>query len=71
MQTLTVTEPIRLQAAGPGQFQFKNWKGQAFTIKASAVLTAGNSIPPRSEPRRETDTTTVIILYTGKTNESG
>jgi hypothetical protein len=43
-QRLTVTEPIRLQATGLGQFQFKSWKGQAFTIKASADLTAWNSI---------------------------
>jgi len=43
-QTLTVTEPVRLQATGLGQFQFKSWKGQAFTIKASADLTAWNSI---------------------------
>ena len=43
-QTLTVTEPIRLQATGRGQFQFKSWKGQAFTIKASADLTVWNAI---------------------------
>jgi hypothetical protein len=43
-QILTVTEPVRLQATGLGQFQFKSWKGQAFTIKASADLTAWNSI---------------------------
>ena len=43
-QTLTVTEPIRLQATGRGQFRFKSWKGQAFTIKASADLMAWNAI---------------------------
>jgi len=43
-QTLTVTEPVRLQATGRGQFQFKSWKGQAFTIMASADLTTWNAI---------------------------
>jgi hypothetical protein len=44
LQTLTVIEPIRVQAMGLGQLQFKSWKGQEFTIKASADLTAWNAI---------------------------
>lgn len=43
-QILTVTEPVRLQATGLGQLQCKSWKGQAFTVKASADLTAWNAI---------------------------
>jgi len=43
-QTLTVTEPVRLRATGLGQLQFKSWESQAFTIKASADLTAWNAI---------------------------
>ena len=41
---LSVTEPVRLQATGCGQLQFKSWKGQAFTIEASADLTAWKPI---------------------------
>jgi hypothetical protein len=43
-QILTVTEPVRLQTTGPGQFHFRGWLGQVFTVEASADLTAWDAI---------------------------
>jgi hypothetical protein len=43
-QILTVIEPVRLQTTGLGQFHFRAWLGQVFTVKASADLTVWNSI---------------------------
>ena len=37
-QFLTVTEPPRLQALGPGVLRVQSWKGMAFEIQASTDL---------------------------------
>ena len=37
-QFLTVTEPARLQASGPGAFRVQSWKGMAFEVQASIDL---------------------------------
>jgi len=37
-QTLTVTEPARLQAVGPGAFRIQSWKGQTFEVQMSTDL---------------------------------
>ena len=37
-QILTVTEPARLLAVGPGAFRIQSWKGQAFEVQMSADL---------------------------------
>ncbi len=37
-QTLTVTEPARLQITGPGQFRIQSWEGQAFEVQSSIDL---------------------------------
>ena len=37
-QTLTVTEPARLLAVGPGAFRIQSWKGQVFEVQMSADL---------------------------------
>lgn len=37
-QSLTVTEPVRLQATGSGAFQFKSWTGMRFTVETSTNL---------------------------------
>jgi enediyne biosynthesis protein E4 len=37
-QTLTVTEPARLQVLGPGKFHIPSWKGMAFKVQASTDL---------------------------------
>jgi len=37
-QILTVTEPARLVAQGPGQAQVQSWKGMAFELEASTDL---------------------------------
>ena len=37
-QTLTVTEPARLQMTGSGTFRIQSWKGQTFEVQMSADL---------------------------------
>ena len=37
-QTLTVTEPARLQVLGTSGFRIQSWKGQAFDIQTSTDL---------------------------------
>jgi hypothetical protein len=43
-QVLTVTEPSRLVAQGPGQLQVQSWKGMAFGLQASTDLAAWTSL---------------------------
>jgi hypothetical protein len=43
-QTLTVTEPARLQITAPDQFRIQSWKGQAFAIECSTDLQSWQSI---------------------------
>jgi hypothetical protein len=43
-QILTVIEPVHLQTTGPGQFHFRGWLGQVFTVEASADLTTWNMV---------------------------
>ena len=37
-QSLTLTEPARLQVSGPGAFRVQSWKGMAFDVQASTDL---------------------------------
>ena len=37
-QFLTITEPARLQASGPGAFRVQSWKRMAFEVQASIDL---------------------------------
>jgi enediyne biosynthesis protein E4 len=41
---LTVIEPVRLEATGPGRFHFRTWRGHVLTVETSSDLTTWNSI---------------------------
>ena len=43
-QILNVTEPVRLQATGRGNFEFRSWKKQVFGVEASTDLLAWSSL---------------------------
>ena len=38
-QTLRVTEPVKLEITEVGAFRIRSWRGQSFTVQASADLT--------------------------------